>query len=393
MPAPAAAARILHVIESDGLYGAEQVVLHLAQHARANDPRFTVAIGCLVPDLTAPNALYQRAVELGLEAHKIPLAKTRAPFDVVRFAWTLRRLGVRLVHAHGYKAEIAGYFAHRTTGAPLLVTCHLWFEESSSKWTYRVLSGLERFIYPRLPAVVAVSPPIAEQLRRWGVSEARLEHIPNGIDIDRAIIGDATRARLRREIGAGPDSFVVVNVGRLAAQKGQSDLIDAAAKLVAADPDVRVVVLGEGHLRQELETQIARAGLESVVRILGFRPNVHEYLQIADVFALPSLDEGLPIALLEALSAEVPVVCTPVGAIPELLVDGENSLFVPVHGVDALAAALDRLRQSPTLRKALAERGRRVVEERYSAAAMYWRYAALYARLTGTLVDHDAVRR
>src|SRR6185295_540247 len=171
------------------------------------------------------------------------------------------------------------------------------------------------------------------KLRRWHVPETRLSEIGNGIVIDDAERPAGQAAALRRELGIAADAFVVMNVGRLAEQKAQTDLIAAVAQVRAAHPNIQLLILGEGHLRAAIDEQIAAAGLRDSVRILGFKQNVGDYLAIADAFALPSVDEGLPIALLEALAARVPAVCTPVGATPGFLVHDVSVLFVPVHAI------------------------------------------------------------
>jgi len=379
--------RVLHLIESDGVYGAEQVVLGLV-HCAGRDPRFPATIGCLVKDVGRPNALHERAGALGLAAVKLPLGTATSPIDVMRLPFTLTRLGIGLIHAHGYKAAIAGYAAHAASRIPIVASCHLWFEESEAKWTYRWLTRLERRLYPRFAHVAGVSAPIAEKLRRWHVPEARLSEIGNGIVIDDAERPAGQAAALRRELGIAADAFVVMNVGRLAEQKAQADLIAAVAQVRAAHPNIQLLILGEGHLRAALDEQIAAAGLRDSVRILGFKQNVGDYLAIADAFALPSVDEGLPIALLEALAARVPAVCTPVGATPGFLVHDVSVLFVPVHAIDALAAALQRLIEEPDLRRALAARGREAVQRAHSAETMYSRYREIYTR-----VVHGRTRR
>lgn len=375
-----AAIQVLHLIESDGVYGAEHVVLALAGQA-ASDPRFSASIGCLVTQAPEPNRLLQSARELGVPAHEFAMRKVQSAYDVASLPGKLRRLRVGLIHAHGYKAAIAGYAAHLATGIPILATCHLWFEDSAFKWTYRWLTRLERRLYPRFDHVVAVSQQIAECLRASGVPPSRLTEIENGIPtVDKR--PQSVREAIRRDVGADSDTFVVVNVGRLVEQKAQADLVSAAALLRDRHRNVLVLILGDGHLRAALDDQIRMAGLSDRVRVLGFQDDVQGYLSIADVFVLPSVDEGLPIALLEALMAGVPVICTPVGAIPEFLQHGVSALLVPARDPAALAAALERLIVQPDLRPELAQRGHDEAAQRFTAKTMYGRYREIYERLT-----------
>ena len=369
--------RVLHLIESDGVYGAEQVVLNLAREA-TGDPRFPATIGCLVKDVAAANPLHEHALALGLSAVKLRMRTLQSPIDLARLPFSLRRLQIGIIHAHGYKAAIAGYAAHLAARVPIVATCHLWFEESEVKWTYRWLTRLERRLYPRFAHVVAVSAAIGAKLRGWRVPEAQLTEIGNGIALGSPDRTSAQAAGLRTELGIPEDAFVVVNVGRLAEQKSQADLIAAAARLRPLHPQLRVLILGEGHLRAALERQIASAGLEGIVRILGFKPNAREYLAIANAFVLTSIDEGLPMALLEAAAAHVPAVCTAVGGIPEVFEDERSALFVPVHGVDALATSLQRLIEQPELGAFLGSGAFEAVRRTHSAETMYRRYREIY---------------
>ena len=372
--------RVLHLIESDGVYGAEQVVLALAREA-ATDARYTATIGCLVKDVDAENPLHARAAALGLPAVKLQMRVAQSPLDVARLPFRLRALGAGILHAHGYKAVIAGYAAHLATRVPIVSTCHLWFEESESKWTYNWLARLERRLYPRLAHVIAVSAPIASQLRRWHVDPRRLTEVPNGVVLDGTGERNRSAEAIRRELGFPSDAFVALNVGRLADQKAQADLVDAAARVHVDHPRLRVVILGEGHLRPVLEQQIVASGLQDVVRMPGFADNVRDYLSVADTFVLPSVDEGLPIALLEAAGAGVAAVCTPVGGIPTVFDDGRSALFVPVHDPAALAAAISRLIENRALRTSIAEEGRAAVRRTHSSEVMYRRYREIYDRI------------
>jgi len=384
--------RVLHLIESDGLYGAEQVVLALSRQA-ASDPQFPATIGCLVKDPAVPHALHDYARQAGLDAVMLPVGYASAPFDVWRLTRTLRRLNVGLIHTHGYKPAIAGYAARVLNRAAIVGTCHLWFDDSDLKWTYRALTALEIRLYPRFDHMVAVSGPIADRLRRAGVPADRVSQVNNGISTAVPSCSADDIASVRARCRAAADSILVVNVGRLADQKAQADLIDAARRVRGAGVDVRVAILGEGHLRAALEAQIASCGLHDAVTLPGFTGDVRPYLAAADIFALPSVDEGLPIALLEAAMAGLPIVCTPVGAIPTLLRDGDSALFVPVHDPAALSAAIMRLAADRQARRDIGRRGRDAAVRAHSVEAMYAAYRAVYERVIEGRDDvHDRRR-
>ena len=196
--------------------------------------------------------------------------------------------------------------------------------------------------------------------RRDGRSRSHV--IELGIDLDRFRSG--TRVL---------DGRIVGNVARLAEQKGHRDLIAAAPTVLERHSDVRFVVVGEGELRSELE-ELARP-LGDRFEFLGERVDVPDLLASFDVFAFPSLYEGLCLAVIEAQASGVPVVATPVGGIPENVVDGETGLLVPPRDSAALAAAISRLLEDPD---GFAERAQRRVLERYSKQRMVDRTLALY---------------
>jgi glycosyltransferase involved in cell wall biosynthesis len=372
--------RIAHLIETDGFYGAERVVLTLLEHAR-QDALFEPVLGCLVGTTRTASALAARARAAGVAAFDWPLRKTQAPRDLARILSQLRRQGIDILHCHGYKASIAGYLYARLARVPIVATCHLWTHEPGAAWTYRMLTALELRLYPRFTAVVAVSPPIRATLLQRGVPADRARLIPNGIVPRHRPLTDADREGLRRALGIEPDAPVVISVGRLAEQKGHRYLLRAALRLRPSYPALRVLIVGDGPLRDELAGQIARDGLESCVHLLGFRTDIPHLLALADVFALPSNDEGLPIALLEAFAAGVPAVATPVGAVPDLVQANSAGLIVPTRDDEALASAIGRLLQDAALRRVMGRNAQALLHATYTADAMYARYRELYGEI------------
>jgi glycosyltransferase involved in cell wall biosynthesis len=171
-----------------------------------------------------------------------------------------------------------------------------------------------------------------------------------------------------------------VNVGRLVEQKGQRSLLQAAAVVAEARPEVRFALAGDGPLREQLEEDIRRLELADNVVLLGAIDDVPSLLASADVFALPSLYEGLCYAVIEAQAAGVPVVATPVGGVPENVVPGETGLLVPPGDSGALAQALVWMLEHPAEAGALADEARRRAFARYSKRRMVEQTAALYRR-------------
>jgi glycosyltransferase involved in cell wall biosynthesis len=372
--------RIAHLIETDGFYGAERVVLTLLEQARQDD-LFAPILGCLVAGTRTSSELAARARATGVTAFDWPLRKAWVPPDLGRILVQLARQRIGIVHCHGYKASIAGYLYARLARIPIVATCHLWTHEPNAPWTYRALTALELRLYPKFTAVAAVSSPIHAILLERGVPAERARVIPNGIVPGRRSPDAGTPDRLRRELEIEPGAPVVISVGRLAEQKGHRCLLRAAGRLRQSHPTLRVLIVGDGPLRDELRDEIARHGLASCVHLLGFRADIPDLLAAADVFALPSNDEGLPIALLEAVAAGLPVVATPVGAVPQLVHPESTGLLVPPRDDEALARAIHRLLRDRVLRDTVSRNALALLRSAYTADAMYARYRELYTEI------------
>jgi glycosyltransferase involved in cell wall biosynthesis len=170
----------------------------------------------------------------------------------------------------------------------------------------------------------------------------------------------------------------VLNVARLTQQKAQRDLVAAATLIKKVRRDVQILIVGEGELRQALQQQIEAENVEDSVNLLGFRSDVHELLRQADVFVLPSLDEGMPISLLEAVACRVPAIVTPVGDIPKLIDDGQTGVVVNAGDPGALARAILLLADDVEMRRRLAETAWLRLRDLYSSAQMFRRYDAVY---------------
>jgi glycosyltransferase involved in cell wall biosynthesis len=369
MPAPR---RILHFVESAGIYGAESVILNLSREMRS-DGRFVPVVGCIVQRTDERVDLANVAASFGIESHRIRIANRSVPIDLVLAAKRIRRLGIDAIHCHGYKPAVFAYLIGKMTGVEVVATCHLWFVETYAPWKMRFMISIEKSLYRRYRAVVAVSEQIRDILIENGVPPERTRVIGNGIalaDYDSKRCSEGQR-----------EPICVLNVARLAEQKAQTDLIAAAGILTSRRVRAEVLIVGEGELRSALEKQIASAGLSDCVRLLGFRGDVRRLLADADIFVLPSLDEGMPISLLEAVASKVPAIVTAVGDIPKLIFDGQSGIVVKPGDPVMLADAIQRLATDAHLRRTLAENAWHRLQQTFSSRQMFDAYAEVYSAL------------
>jgi glycosyltransferase involved in cell wall biosynthesis len=236
-----------------------------------------------------------------------------------------------------------------------------------------------------LDAAIAVSRATKyDWVRRTHLPARRVVTIHNGIDPDK-FTRRAGRAAARRQLGLPDDgSLIIGGVGRLDEAKGFSYLIDAVAQLAPRYPRLLLVLAGTGPLHTDLVEQASRLGITDRVRFMGFVNDVQPVFDALDVFALSSLCEALPYALLEAMATELPVIGTSVGGVPEVISVGETGFIVPPRNADALARALTPLLDSPELRERMGKAGRQRVLRHFQECDMVRRTLELYRDLLGS---------
>lgn len=351
-------------------------------HLRQLAPR-VAGEGVDVHVLCASEEVAESFRDLGVSADPVPIEHK---LDLRRASslWPALK-GADLVHTHDRRAGLFGRIQGRLRGARVMHTLHGLPEEIAPRlgredapappgvsrgriaWLEH---GYLRFegLLGALGHVVAPSQAMAEFLLAHGFPRRLLHVIPYGIDADGA--------------GGRPSPggvFVAGTAANLEYWKGIDLLLEAGA--LAKSP-LRLEIYGDGSLRGELEQQARRAGVEA--RFHGFVPDLRDRLGELDAFVLPSRADNLPVSILEAMSAGLPVIGTRVGGVPELIVEGETGLVVDPESPAALAGALDELAADPERRRKLGERGRERVAAEFSAEEMGRRTVALYERLCGS---------
>ena len=286
----------------------------------------------------------------------------RAVRDLARL---LRRERIALVHSHLYHANLYGRLAARLAGVPAVASVHNVY--TRSKLHRRLLN---RLLSRGSARVIAVSDDVRRDLvEQDGIDPARVVTIRNGIDLRRVETG-LSRQEARARLAIPDDALAIGCVGRLEEQKGHRFQLEAAARL---DPDCKIFVVGDGRLRNELEAQ-ARGR----VTFLGARSDVADILRALDIYVMPSLWEGLSIAMLEAMAAGLPLVISDVSGVAQAFGGEECGIRVPPGDSAALAEAIRALAQDPQRRQRLGEAARRRVRAEFDIEAMIARLSAVY---------------
>lgn len=362
---------------------------HIVTLARGLSRRHDVSVICDRADPTHAAVL----AGLGVNIIQVPMRRAPNPLADARAFWQLWRLFRRerfdVVHTHRSKAALVGLLAARTARVPVVVNTAQMFGFLVLR--NPLLRGLfwlyDRLLFAVADAVITVYERGRSAIVASGIVAAgKIHTVYNGIDCGRFLAPPQGR-NLRRELGIPASAAVAITVARLVPQKGIDLLIAAAAKVVAAHPEAYFLIVGDGPLRATIEAEIERLNVRGNVLLLGERTDIPALLHSADLFALPSVAEGLPIAILEAMAAGKPVVATDVDGNPEAVLEGDTGLIVRSRDPEEMADALARLIVDRTLRERLGRAGRARVEQRFSARQMVDEVEAIYTEIAARRHD------
>lgn len=370
---------VLLVESGTSVGGTERVVWELA--TRLSPQRFDVRVWLSpVPALDEfAHALESR----GLAVDRVAEVDARWDFGGMWRTWgKLRRLKPAVLHVHHVWPAADRYLASlaRAAGVPhFVVTEHIVGTSHSD-----AQRALKRDELGRADAVTAVCGAVAEMLvRDYGIARDRVRVVPNGAELPDESRETPLARAWRERFNASLIRPLWVVAGRLEAQKGHTVLIDALAEVWKRGLDFNLAVAGDGSLRGELETRAQQAGLGNRVRFLGQVDDLGSLLAAADAVVMPSLWEGLPLTLLEAMVRSRPVIATPVGGVPEVIEDGVHGDLVPAGDVAALADALERFHRKTERAIRLGRAGGERVRAEYTWQAVVDGFEAVYDDVLG----------
>lgn len=353
--------------------GAERALYHLV--TRLDPARWEPAVFCL----TSGGLLATQLQAAGIPVHVLDVAHAwQIPGAIWRLRNLLREWQPALVQTFLFHGNFVGRLAAWGAGAPLVISGirvaeqrakgHLWLD----RWTQSLVNFH-----------VCVSEAVAEfSASRGKLPREKLLVIRNGVEFER--FAQAEPAALA-EFGIPPGSQVVMSVGRLDPQKGLRTLIAAAQPLCARYATLHLLIVGEGAQRSELERELTHRQLTERVHLAGWRGDVPRLLRAAHLFVLPSLWEGLPNAVLEAMAAGLPVICSRVEGASELIEDRQSGILVSPGAADELRAAIAAALDDPVFAGHIAAGGQQRVREKFTWEGMAQQYAALYRRLIEAL--------
>lgn len=355
---------VAQMLESEGPGGAEIVLLHLCEAMRARG----LEVVPIVLTKRPPGWLEAQLAQRGFAPERAEIARMLDLRCARTLVQTLRRRGVTAIQSHEFGSAIYATAAARWIGIPHVITMHgnMWMTDA---WRRRAAL---RWAFRRSRATVAVSRDTARHLTRaLGLPADAVETIWNGVPVA-AGHRDATR----QQLGIPDGVPLLLAVGNLIERKGHAVLLRALARLRARAPhlDWRLVIAGEGVERPGLEALMAESHLADRVRLLGHRADIPDLQAAADIFVMPSIWEGLPLAILEAMFQQNAVVASDISGIPEAVPHGDAGLLTPPGDERALADALERVVADPSLRRTLADAARARAHRHFTVDAMTTAY-------------------
>ena len=370
--------KILHLIDSGGLYGAEKMLLSLVA-GQVEQGLYPMILSAGEPEV-GEKPLEAEARRLGLPVttwRMKPGINLREASRIIQ--WALQE-GYDLLHSHGYKFNVLVGIWPARMRLPLVTTLHGYVHAPrfSKMWLYELL---DRFMLFRTQAVVLVNEGMKAELGRALRGAGRVHVIPNGVDVSN--IEACARADLPAEITSflQDHSPVVLGVGRLSGEKGFDRLIEAFAVLRKQHVEAGLLIVGEGKLRKELEALVRRHSLERSVLMPGYYENVPALMARSSALAIPSRTEGLPITILEAMATGLPIIASAVGAIPKALDHGRGGIVIEELDAQRLAIGLCECFSNTPEANLKAERAIDKVQKDYSSSAMTREYTRIYQKV------------
>lgn len=370
--------RVVLVVNSVEMGGVEEHVRQIATGLAERAARVTV----VVPEEPAIDPLAGAVLAAGASVERLTLSRGMLrPSGLQRLGRLIRLLRQRrteVLHLHlvgfgGGRWILIGAILARVPA--IVCTIHVAPTEPQG-WKTKLGRAL---LTPFVDRYIAVSQASKDRLVAFlGMPPDRLVAVPNAVELQRfATPAEPGRAAVRAQWAIPPDAPVLSVLARLSPQKGLTYLISAMPAILVEHPDAYALVVGEGYLRPDLEAQARALGVEDRVLLVGYRQNVVDYLRASDLFVLPSLFEGMPLSILEAMGAGLPVIATAVDGTPEVVLDGETGLLVPPEDPAALAQSVNRLLSDRQLAARMGRAGRARADG-FSESALLDRVGAVY---------------
>lgn len=363
--------KVAYILTPIDFGGVEKVTLNFLKNV--NKDKYQIVPIVLIRPWEKENYFVKEIEKLGYKYFSIPVAvkqknEGRDFFRIIRcykiLFQILRKQKYDIVHTNGYFADIIGLPVAKILGILHTTTCHGFISNDKNLVFYNFLDKIFIFFSDK---IIAVSEIIKSDLERSGLRKSKIEVIQNAVQTTFKTQDYSTKRQEKRHFFDIQDNEIAVGyVGRLSEEKGVRYLIEAGILLLMTGELCRFLIIGEGPKKNEIEKIVKDQELQDKFLFIGFKSNVEDFIPAFDIFVLPSLTEGTPMALLEAMSFGIPVVATNVGGVPKIIETGVNGIIVNPADSKALSNQIKILIHDTSLRKKVSKEAYSMVQKKYN---------------------------
>jgi glycosyltransferase involved in cell wall biosynthesis len=364
--------KVLLLRTSGQLLGAERVILEVAKHLPALGYQPIIGIPYEV-DQPLPE-FASAAQAMGYDVAQFPVKSAFDMGALKTIKHYVEQNNINIIHTHGYREDFYALFSK--TPAKLVATNHLW---KRTTFKLKLYAAVDAYILKRFHAIIAVSAPVKKDMLQKGISEQKITVIANGIDPNN-YLPIQNKDEIKEALNIPPERIVIGTLSSLTIEKGIAHIIRAFANAKGQVPNIHLLIVGTGELLGELTNLSQEHNLGDAVTFAGRRSDVNNMLNVMDIFALPSLSEGLPMAMLEAMAAQKAVIATTVGDVTKVI-NSENGVLIAPGDEKALANAIVSLCENTANIEKLGKAANKRVEDDFSSLAMARANAAIYNNL------------
>lgn len=366
----------MHIRDSSGIYGAERVILALGRNI--NKEKFNFLLLCMRREDVRNEELIAAAEENGIKVISVDVSRKIDLNAITKIRNIFRENSVSIFHSHDFKSDIYGVLASMNLGIKRVTTAHGSTRDSMKIRTYLLLD--EKIFYRFFDKIIAVSNDIFMQFSEEKRLRPKIELIQNGVD-PLLLLDNANDKDLDKKFDFPKNCKIFGVAGRLFPDKGQQIFLEAFSRAHKINPSIAALIVGDGPEKNEIERRIQELKLEDRVFLYGFQKDMKNVYDSIDYLVIPSVREGLPYVLLEAMARKVPVIATAVGDIPLLVEDGVTGYLVSPKDPKALRERMLDLLSNHNKSKDMAERAYQLVIEKFSADRMVQKTENLYSSL------------
>ncbi len=367
--------KVLQLISSSGFYGAENVIAELTTELATTE--FEPVIGVFKNYKNPHLELVDFARNHNIES---VIFEARHQFDLRAMAAIrkfIKEKSIDIVQTHGYKSNLYAIFATLFDNVHLLATCHPWIKTSPRGKAY---AKIDKLFLKKFSKIVAISDQVKNEILDARIPDYKISVIDNGINL-RRFEGQFDSKEIRKQFGIDLESKVIGAVGRLDFEKGHHILMEAAKNIIAKNSSTFFVIVGEGSLKDDLKIKAEELKIEDHVLFPGFVNDIAKILSTFDVFVLPSLTEGLPLVLLEAMAAKKPIIATKVGSVPKVVINNESGILIKPGDVDELSNAVLDILNDENKANLIGKNAHNRIAHEFSSHKMAEQYINIYENM------------